>query len=97
MNGERVRIEIVEEVMHSQEPLVHYLGNQYGNYFVQKAFQYGTCEQCEFLISQITPTIGRLKTDYEDFGHKIYTKLVKSYPKLQKSAKTVGGIRKWTC
>ena len=42
MNDDTVRYEIVEEVINSKEPLVTYLGNQYGNYFVQKAFQYGT-------------------------------------------------------
>ena len=44
MNNEEVRQEIVAEVIQSREPLVTYLGNQYGNYFVQKTFQYGTTE-----------------------------------------------------
>jgi len=81
MNHKEIKNAMVKEMLDA-ESYLPFLQDQYGNYVVQKTLSVAEPDDLEKLILKIKPDMEKLKRSSE-FGQKIYSKLVKTYPALQ--------------
>lgn len=81
LNHKDVKNAMVREILEAESFLI-FLEDQYGNYVVQKTLSVAEKEDLDKLILKIKPDMEKLKRS-SDFGQKIYSKLVKTYPALQ--------------
>lgn len=81
INHKDVKNAMVKEMLDADSYLP-FLEDQYGNYVVQKTLSVAEKDDLEKLLQKIKPDMEKLKRSSE-FGQKIYSKLVKTYPSLQ--------------
>ena len=91
-NSLEVKEAMVLEIL-SADSFYDFLLDQYGNYVIQKSLSVAQEPNFTLFIEKLRPDMERLKYSNE-FGVKIYNRLVKQYPQLatsDKSAKSGGG------
>ena len=71
---------MVKEIMQANS-FFDFLLDQYGNYVIQKALSVAVEPFFSEFIDRLKPDIERLRMS-NDFGLKIYNRLVKQYPQL---------------
>ena len=78
---EDVKQAMVQEILNSVPSFYDLLIDQYGNYVVQKALSVAAEPSFTLFIEKLRPDVERLRNSNE-FGVKIYNRLVKQYPLL---------------
>lgn len=98
-NSNEVKEAMVKEIL-SANSYYDFLLDQYGNYVIQKSLSVAEEPYFSLFIEKLKPDIERLKYS-NDFGLKIYNRLVKQYPELSsdpykpfKTSNTFSGSKK---
>lgn len=79
-NSTEIKEAMVKEIMQANS-FFDFLLDQYGNYVIQKALSVAVEPFFSEFIDRLKPDIERLRMS-NDFGLKIYNRLVKQYPQL---------------
>ncbi len=79
-NQSEVKEDMVKEIL-SAESFYEFLLDQYGNYVIQKSLSVAVEPFFSQFIEKLKPDLERLRQS-NDFGVKIYNRLVKQYPQL---------------
>ncbi len=95
-NSNEVKEAMVREILNA-ESFYDFLLDQYGNYVIQKSLSVAQEPFFSEFIEKLRPDIERLRYS-NDFGVKIYSRLVKQYPELAidstgKPYKSMGGFK----
>lgn len=77
-NSTEIKEAMVKEIMQANS-FFDFLLDQYGNYVIQKALSVAVEPFFSEFIDRLKPDIERLRMS-NDFGLKIYNRLVKQYP-----------------
>jgi hypothetical protein len=88
-NSSEIKEAMVREIL-SANTFYEFLLDQYGNYVIQKSLSVAVEPYFSEFIEKLKPDLERLRLS-NDFGVKIYNRLVKQYPQLASSEK--GGLR----
>ena len=79
-NSPEIKEAMVLEIL-SADSFYEFLLDQYGNYVIQKSLQVALEPHFSNFIEKLKPDLDRLRHSNE-FGIKIYNRLVKQYPQL---------------
>jgi len=93
-NSEDVKEEMVKEILNAPS-FYDFLLDQYGNYVIQKSLSVAREPFFSQFIEKLRPDLDRLRYS-NDFGLKIYSRLVKQYPQLSMDSESGSGhIKKY--
>lgn len=77
-NSPEVKEAMVREIL-GADSFYEFLLDQYGNYVIQKSLQVAQEPYFSDFIEKLKPDLDRLRYS-NDFGMKIYSRLIKQYP-----------------